>query len=161
MIDIRKVGTEAVSIIQNLANITWPVAYGDILSPQELDYMMELMYSKASLQKQMEKGHQFVLAYDAENPVAFASYSPKQNNSAIYKLHKLYILPNQQKKGIGKLLIHYITKDIPATTLQLNIHRNSKAVYFYEKLGFKIIAQEDINIGNDFYMHDYVMEMKW
>ena len=64
MIEIKKVGTEAISVIQNLSNITWPVAYGDINSPQQLDYMMELIYSKSSLQKQIQKGDQFIIAYD-------------------------------------------------------------------------------------------------
>jgi diamine N-acetyltransferase len=161
MIDIKKVGTGAIPVIQNLANITWPVAYGDILTPQQLDYMMELIYSKTSLQKQIEKGQQFILAYADEQPVAFASYSAKENYPAIIKLHKIYILPNQQGKGIGKSIINYIIADIaPATTLQLNVNRHNKALHFYEKLGFKIIAEEDIDIGNDFFMNDYVMEMK-
>jgi diamine N-acetyltransferase len=161
MIEIKKVGTEAISIIQNLSNITWPVAYGDILTPQQLDYMMELIYSKPSLQKQIEKGHQFIITYDGEQAVAFASYSAKENNPAIFKLHKIYILPNQQGKGIGKMLINYIAIDIhPATVLQLNVNRHNKALHFYEKSGFKIIGEEDIDIGNGFYMNDYVMELK-
>ena len=162
MIEIKKVGTEAISIVQNLANITWPVAYGDIITPQQLDYMMELIYSKSSLQKQIEKGQQFVIAYNDGSAVAFASYSAKKNDPAIYKLHKIYILPNQQGKGIGKHLINYIIEDIqPATSLQLNVNRHNKALHFYEKAGFKIIGEEDIDIGNDFYMNDYVMELQW
>ncbi|MFT3679082.1 MAG: GNAT family N-acetyltransferase [Ferruginibacter sp.] len=162
MIDIKKAGEDAIPVIRNLANITWPVTYGDILSPEQLDYMMELIYSKTSLQKQMQKGDTFVIAYDADEPVAFAAYSPRENNKDIYKLHKLYILPNQQGKGLGKLLINYIKDDIqPSSTLQLNVNRHNKALYFYEKLGFKIIAEEDIDIGDGFYMNDYVMEVKF
>lgn len=162
MIEIKKVGTEAISIVQNLANITWPVAYGDIITPQQLDYMMELIYSKSSLQKQIEKGQQFVIAYNDGSAVAFASYSAKENDPAIYKLHKIYILPNQQGKGIGKHLLNYIIEDIqPVTSLQLNVNRHNKALHFYEKAGFKIIGEEDIDIGNDFYMNDYVMELQW
>jgi ribosomal protein S18 acetylase RimI-like enzyme len=158
---VQKVGSEALPAIQNVANITWPITYGEILTPQQLDYMMELIYSKPSLLKQMAKGHQFIIAYDEAQPVAFASYSVKENNEAVYKLQKIYILPNQQGKGIGKLLINYITTDIqPATALQLNVNRHNKALHFYEKIGFTIIAEEDIDIGNDFYMNDYVMELK-
>jgi len=163
MIAVKKVGTASIAMIRNLANITWPIAYGEILSPQQLDYMMELIYSKAALQKQMENGQQFLLAYDDEKPVAFAAYSILTTlNSAIYKLEKIYILPNQQGKGIGKLLISNIIEAIkPATTLQLNVNRQNKALYFYQKLGFKIINEEDIDIGNGFYMNDYVMELQW
>ena len=160
MIEIKKVGTSSIPAIQNLANIIWPAAYSEILLPQQLDYMMELIYSKTSLQKQIEKGDQFIIAYDDDEPVAFASYSPTKNNPQIYKLHKIYILPNQQGKGIGKILISYITADIrPAATLQLNVNRHNKALHFYTKLGFKIIAEEDIDIGNAYFMNDSVMEL--
>jgi diamine N-acetyltransferase len=151
MIEVKKAGAEAISVIQNLANIIWPATYSDIITPQQLDYMMELIYSKPSLQKQIEKGQQFIIAYDAEQPMAFASYSVGENNPSICKLHKIYILPNQQGKGIGKLLISYITNDIkPAATLQLNVNRQNKALHFYEKLGFKIINEEEIDIDNGF-----------
>lgn len=162
MIVVTKVGTEAVPIIKNLANIIWPFTYSEIISPQQVDYMMELIYSTSSLKKQIEKGQQFIIGYDENKPVAFASYSAKENDPAVYKLHKIYILPNQQGKGIGKQLISFIKNDIePVTTLQLNVNRHNKALHFYEKSGFKIIAGEDIDIGNGFYMNDFVMELKW
>ncbi len=162
MIAVRKVGAEAVPVIKNLANIIWPATYSELITAQQVDYMMELIYSTSSLQKQIAKGHRFIVVYDDEKPVAFASYSAKENNTAVYKLHKIYILPNQQGKGIGKQLISYIQKDIaPATSLQLNVNRNNKALQFYQKIGFKIIAEEDIDIGNGFYMNDYVMEIRW
>jgi ribosomal protein S18 acetylase RimI-like enzyme len=163
MIAIRKVSFESIAIIRNLANITWPIAYGEILSPQQLDYMMELIYSKNALQKQMEKGQQFLLALEDEKPVAFAAYSILTTaDNSIYKLDKIYILPNQQGKGIGKFLINHIIESIkPSTTLRLNVNRQNKALHFYQKLGFKIINEEDIDIGNGFYMNDYVMELEW
>lgn len=162
MIAVQKVGAEAIPLIKNLANIIWPATYSQLITPQQVDYMMELIYSSSSLQKQIAKGHQFIMAYDEDKPVAFASYSGKENSPSIYKLHKIYILPNQQGKGIGKQLVNYIIQDIgPATALQLNVNRSNKALQFYQKLGFKIIAEEDIDIGNEFYMNDYVLEMRW
>ena len=162
MIVVKKVGKETLPEIQNLANIIWPATYSELITPQQVDYMMELIYSRSSLKKQIEKGHQFIVAYDDGKAVAFASYSARENDASIYKLHKIYILPNQQGKGIGKRLINYVIKDIaPATTLQLNVNRNNKALRFYQKIGFKIIAEEDIDIGSDFYMNDYILELKW
>jgi diamine N-acetyltransferase len=162
MIAVIKAGTEHIAMIQNLANITWPVTYGDILTPAQLDYMMELMYSKAALQKQMQSGQQFILAQEQDKFVAFASYSLQPgSNPVVCKLNKIYILPNQQGKGIGKLLINYITTDIKgADTLQLNVNKHNRALHFYEKLGFKIVAEEIIDIGQGFYMDDYVMALK-
>lgn len=162
MITVEKVGAEAVPAIKNLANIIWPATYLEIITASQVDYMMELMYSSSALQKQMEKGQQFIMAYEDGEPVAFASYSVKENRPSVYHLHKIYILPNKQGKGIGKQLLSYLKADIaPADTLQLNVNRHNKALQFYQRIGFKIISTEDIDIGNGFYMNDYVMEMKW
>jgi hypothetical protein len=40
----------------------------------------------------------------------------------------------------------------------LNVNKYNKAQYFYSKLGFAIIKEEVIDIGNDYVMDDYVME---
>jgi ribosomal protein S18 acetylase RimI-like enzyme len=45
------------------------------------------------------------------------------------------------------------------TYLELNVNRQNTAIGFYKKLGFKIIAEEDIPIGNGFFMNDYVMQI--
>jgi diamine N-acetyltransferase len=162
MILVRKAGADALPTIKNLANIIWPVTYSEIITQQQVDYMMELMYSTAALQKQLQNGHRFIIAYEADKPVAFAAYASKDNQPFIYHLHKIYILPTEQGKGIGKSLMNYIKDDIaPANTLQLNVNRKNKALQFYQKMGFTIISEEDIDIGNGFYMNDYVMEMTW
>jgi ribosomal protein S18 acetylase RimI-like enzyme len=42
----------------------------------------------------------------------------------------------------------------------VNVNRHNKALHFYEKYGFKIIREEDIDIGEGYFMNDYVMELK-
>jgi len=163
MIVIKKAGPENIYGIQSLAEITWPVAYGNILPQQQLRYMLDLFYSKAALEEQMlQKGHQFIIAFDNDEPAGFAAYSPKSiadNNT--WRLHKLYIDPNQQGKGVGKILLDHILSAIKpqgATALELNVNRHNKALGFYQKTGFVITGEEDIDIGNGYFMNDYVME---
>jgi GNAT superfamily N-acetyltransferase len=124
--------------------------------------MMDMIYSKPALKKQMEtEHHQFIVCYEDETPVAFASYSPKnREGKTVFRLHKIYILPGLQGKGLGKLLIDFITSDIipqGSEILELNVNRYNPAKKFYEKLGFIVSSEEDIDIGNGYYMNDYVM----
>ena len=159
MISIQAANTLSIPVIKELAYIIWPPTYSPILPAGQLEYMLDLIYSEASLQKQMERGHQFILIYNDTDAIGFASYSPKENTS-IYKLHKLYINQNQQGKGIGKIAIDYICNDIKnkdAVSLELNVNRHNKALHFYQKLGFKIIGKEDIDIGNGYFMNDFVL----
>ena len=164
MLHIEKAGEEAIPAIQELAQVTWPVTYGPILPARQLSYMLDLIYSTSALQSQMQKGHQFLLALDHDEPVAFASYSVNDaSDPSRYRLHKLYIHPSQQGKGLGRILIDHIVAEIVelgATCLELNVNRFNKARTFYERLGFTVIREEDIDIGNGYFMNDYIMELK-
>lgn len=151
-----------IKVIQSLAADTWPDAYSHIISGEQMEYMLDLMYSERSLEQQFAQGHNFLLAKENEEPVAFASYG-KTDKPGVYKLHKLYALPSQQGKGVGKKLIEYIIEDIKkqnAIALQLQVNRQNVAVKFYERLGFIIIKEDDFDIGGGYFMNDYIMEKK-
>ena len=51
-----------------------------------------------------------------------------------------------------------VSKTNNIIALTLNVNRFNKAIDFYLKNGFKIIKEENIEIGNGFLMEDYVME---
>jgi GNAT superfamily N-acetyltransferase len=94
-----------------------------------------------------------------EQIVAFAAYSPREEVPDIYKLHKIYCLPATQGKGYGKVLINTVCDAVIKAgkhILELNVNRHNKAKDFYEKMGFKVIYEEDIPIG-PYFMNDYVM----
>lgn len=158
---IRFADTDDINSIGFLAHQIWPVTYGHILSEAQLQYMLQMMYRPASLKKQMlEDRHVFMLAELEEDPVGFASFSDT-GKSGIFKLHKIYVSTAIQGKGLGKALLAAVTQEIKAlgaTALQLNVNRNNKAKEFYERQGFAVIKEEDIDIGNGYLMNDYVME---
>lgn len=148
-----------IPLIRLLTNKIWPQTYSSIISKEQIDYMLEMMYSVASLEKQMRTGAPFIIVYDEGEPVGFASYGEIGQN--IFKLHKIYILPSQQGKGTGKFVIDHIIAEIKnkgAAALQLQVNRRNKAKFFYEKLGFTVIKEFDFDIGNGYVMDDYLME---
>jgi len=84
-------------------------------------------------------------------------YSP-----AHFKLHKLYVLPHVQGKGAGRIFLTDLLqriKELGAHTLELQVNRYNKAVGFYQQMGFTIRETADIEIGNGFYMNDYIMQI--
>lgn len=163
MRQIRKAGLEDILLLRTLTFATWPQTYSNIISKDQIDYMLDKMYSPASLQKQMqEDGCTFIIVYDDAEPVAFASYAHHETEPGTWKLNKIYILPSQQGKGTGKFIIQYVVDEIKAKhakSLQLQVNRENKAKYFYERLGFKVIQTADFDIGNGYFMKDYVMEL--
>lgn len=123
--------------------------------------MLEMMYSEASLKKQMHDGCQFIFVYDEDEPVGFACY--QEIKPSKWKLHKIYVLQSQQGKGTGKFVIDHIINEISkhkASALELQVNLNNKAKGFYEKLGFAVREQINLDIGNGYFMNDYVMERK-
>ncbi len=162
MLTIRPATVENIPVIRELTRIIWPATYSSIISNEQIHYMLELIYSDAALANQMNQlQHRFLICYDNEMPVGFASYG--QTGPGIFQLHKLYVLPNQQRKGIGKLIVDHIVKEIVANNaiaLNLNVNRHNPAKTFYERLGFVIILEEDIDIGSGYWMNDYVMRKK-
>ena len=151
-----------IAIIQEVNSKIWPETYSAILSSDQIAYMLEMMYSTAALQQQINDGHYFILAKDENNRVlGFAAYS--LIDKEVFKLHKLYVLPNLHGKGVAKELLDYITNDIRfmgAKALDLNVNcYNYRAKAFYDKHGFKVLREEDIAIGHGYYMNDYYMRL--
>ncbi len=162
MFEIRTAGAGDIQLIRELTFRIWPETYASILSQEQIDFMLEIMYSEKSLTKQMkEEGCYFIIVYDNKEPVGFASFSETAPQK--WKLHKIYILTNQQGKGTGRFVIDYILHEIKkqgAESLQLQVNRYNKAKDFYEKLGFRVIEMAYFDIGNGFFMNDFVMEKK-
>jgi len=162
MFETRDAGIADIPLIRDLTYKVWPQTYASILSQQQIDYMLEMMYSESSLKKQMtEEGCRFIIVYENSEPAGFASFS--ETEPAIWKLHKIYVLPNQQGKGTGKFVLNYIMEEIKkqnAKALQLQVNRYNKAKEFYERLGFTVIQIADFDIGNGYFMNDYVMEKR-
>lgn len=163
MITIVKTYTEGIRLIQSLSHSIWPETYRHILTQEQITYMLDMMYSDDSLTEQMtQKNHQFILAYDDNKPVAFSSYGLKPGAEDVFRLHKLYILPGLQGKGIGKILIQFIINEIKYSGIQLlelNVNKQNPAIGFYLKLGFRITREENIEIGRRFFVDDYIMAM--
>jgi diamine N-acetyltransferase len=160
---IRAARLSELGIVHDLAHSIWPSAYGAILSKPQLNYMLDKIYSLASLQAQFSmQHHSFIFLIDDTTPIGFASFSEKENDSSVYHLHKIYVLPQQQGKGSGKMLLDYvvnIAKLNSAVSLTLNVNRYNKARSFYEKYGFIIKGEADIDIGKGYFMNDYIMEL--
>lgn len=158
---IRPATKEDISIISQLAQQIWRTTYREILTLAQIEFMLEDMYSSESLSEQFDQDVHFLLAEKEEQAVAFASYSLIESNPAVYKIHKLYILPQEQGKGTGKKLLNYIREEIIARDgeiMELNVNRANPALEFYKKYGFSIVKEVDIPY-HTFFLNDYIMRM--
>jgi GNAT superfamily N-acetyltransferase len=157
---IKTATTADVGAIRKIAEETWWPTYLPILEEEQIRFMLDEIYAEEKITKQINSNEQtYLLLFEDEQPVAFAAYSPREENADIYKLHKIYSLPKTQGKGYGKLLINEVCKKVTESgkaVLELNVNRHNNARSFYEKMGFEVVYEEDIPIGL-YWMNDYVM----
>lgn len=165
MIHILNTDQSSIPLIRQLAGQIWPEAYRSILSPGQIGYMMEMMYSVDSLTEQMEqKKHRFLLICDDDRAVGFASYSYENKGNRIYlRLHKIYLDKTVRGKGFGLQVINHLKAlaiQKKAEWIELNVNRKNPALEFYTRAGFEKAGEEAIDIGNGYIMDDYIMRMK-
>ena len=152
--------TVRIAEIQSIARRTWPSAYGEILIPGQIDYMLGMMYSDEALREQMSsKEHRFFIAEADGASIGFASFQLDCPQPGFTKIHKLYVLPEAQHRGVGKHLLSHIRETVMETqqALTLNVNKNNRARSFYARLGFQVVGEEVIDIGNGYLMEDVIM----
>ena len=162
MIRLEKINATQLPIIKDLAFTIWPSTYGEILSSEQLNYMLDNFYSIENLSNQIDKGQVFELLFEDSNVVGFVAYELNCNKTGLLKIHKIYLLPETQGKGFGKFMIDKVIKIAKSNQQKgvfLNVNKYNNAQFFYEKLGFTITKDEVIDIGNDYVMDDYVMNL--
>ena len=167
---VRPATVDDVFSIQHVAHQSWPVTFGDILTPDQLAFELKTHYSPESLHHQMTHGYQFLMLFespDTDEPSGFVSWSIEVPYA---KVHKLYLLPDTKGLGFGRHLMMAVESVLRqslaqpdkypelagATEIRLNVNRQNDAKAFYEHLGYRVLYEEDLPSG-EVVREDYVM----
>ena len=165
MVIIEKAGPGDLQKISDMAEVVFRHTYREILSPEQLDYMMDMMYSMPNLEKQIEEGHHYYVAYDeVQRGYVSVQYDGADDDGVeVFHLHKIYVMPDAQGMGIGIKLFNRVVEHVkeacggkPAR-IELNVNKFNKSVEFYKHIGMRVLLEEDFPIGNGFYKTDYIM----
>ena len=141
-----------------MAREIWVAHYPSLISMAQIEYMLELMYSKTRISQDAQKGYQFEWICSGETKVGFMAYILEGDD--IF-LSKLYVLIDEHSKGYGKVALERletIAQNTQKRSLYLYVNKgNLKAMRAYERFG--MVQDEDIcnDIGGGFVMDDYVM----
>ena len=173
MIEIVKATGDDLQTIHDMAQVVFRHTYRDILSPEQMEYMMDMMYSLPNLQAQLDEGHHYYIAYmspDQESsayqedsthqediarqedstlrgdgeacrcndvassddcasavckartsilpvPCGYVSVQhegPDQDGTEIFHLHKIYVMPQAQGRGVGLHLFRTAVQHVRA-----------------------------------------------
>ncbi|MCL2160614.1 MAG: GNAT family N-acetyltransferase [Betaproteobacteria bacterium] len=159
-IDIRPILPDDVPAIVGLARTTWLDAYKIIISPEQIDYMLAQRYNPARLCAEAEDPQKWLRQAYVDG--VLAGFAACEIHKGEFKLDKLYIRPDMQRKGIGAALIEHtaaIAREQGFSSMILAVNKqNEQAIHAYTQYGFRVRDKTVTDIGNGFTMDDYVME---
>ena len=158
-ITIRPITPPDVPAIAALAREIWQASYPAIITQEQIDFMLEQRYGHERLYDDLEDADKWLdQALVGERRVGFAFSELRKGE---FKLDKLYIHPDVQRRGVGGQMIEHVAArarklGYPALVLQVN-KRNTKAIASYQKYGFAVRETTVEDLGR-YVMDDFVME---
>ena len=147
----------AIARMSDLASGIVREHYDPIVGEVQNTYMINMFQSPHAISEQLEHGYQYYFVTDNEGKDAgFLAFYPKEDEMYI---SKFYLKKDMRGKGISKDMLKFViqkTREIGFSSISLNVNKRNDAVYVYEKLGFKRVRKEEIDIGNGYIMDDFV-----
>ena len=142
-----------------LAKEIWEEYYPTIITQEQIHYMIDTFQSTKAIERQIQEGMQYYLAISNEDEIGYLAYATEKNSSLF--LSKIYIKRNFRNRGKGREMFAFIlgqAQKQKLKTVRLTVNKNNTAsVEKYLKMGFTITDSVVKDIGNGFYMDDYVM----
>ena len=161
-IEFVKISKKDILELQANARVIWMKCFADILSHDQIEYMLNWMYSEDTIKREIEheKINYYFILHDGVK-IGFFSMGPYPDVTDRAKLHKIYLYPEFHGKGLGSdslLKVFALARQEGYSSIYLNVNKNNQsAIKAYERNGF--IKEKSVvnNIGNGYVMDDYMM----
>ena len=160
---LTKATENDIPLIQELARRSWENAYAEILSNEQMEYMLGTMYSYDEILNHLQNSayHYYLILDENENSFeGFIGYEHGYEEGTT-KLHRIYLVPESKGKGFGKEALKFLTQKVQEhgdRRIILNVNKYNSAQKFYESQGYRVYDEGVFDIGNNFVMDDYLME---
>ncbi len=144
-----------------LAREIWLQHYPGIITVRQIEYMLAQRYSADSILGQLQNAQAWWDKLEVKGDLCgFASYE-RADDVQVMKLDKLYVHQLVRGKGYGSALIEHVARaaareGMSRLSLQVNKY-NHASVAAYRRAGFFVTRQIKVDIGNGFFMDDFVM----
>jgi ribosomal protein S18 acetylase RimI-like enzyme len=148
-----------IPLLQRLSREIWHEHYTAIISVEQIDHMLGVMYASAVIEKEMAAGRRWELIQRDGETVGYVSYS-FDLAKGLCTLHKLYVQVKHHGQGLGRAgLAHVMEAAAAAGAREVSLFvnkRNSKAIRAYERAGFTV-AESVVTPFDGFVMDDFRM----
>lgn len=149
------------SALRALARSIWHEHYASVISRDQIDYMLSRKYTPEDLSPYVNGRDRWfdVLRVDGE-PRGFLRC--QRERATVLKLSEIYLAKACRGQGLGQRLLRRaedLAQAAGCTSITLYVNRrNTLAIRAYERAGYAIRRECDVDIGNGYVMNDYLME---
>jgi len=133
--------------------------YTPINGKQHATYMAEKFLSVQALKEEIDSDTVLKLVLVNNQPGGFLEY--KLDNDRVF-LSKLYLHKDYRHQKIGSKMLSDVieyTKENNKRAIYLTVNKHNNTKKLYDHWGFKVIDSVVTDIGNNYVMDDYIMEL--
>lgn len=156
--------SDSINAMSHIATEIVREHFDPIIGKEQNDYMIAKFQTPDAIQEQMRQGVKYYFVVNDKGIEGFLAFYPKwkDNEIKIMYLSKFYLYKVERGKGIACEMLKFVCTNAfqeACTAIELNVNKNNDACKIYESLGFVRNGVKKTDIGNGFYMDDYVYRM--
>ncbi len=134
--------------------------FDPIIGKAQNDYMIGKFQTTEAISEQLEEGYQYYFVENEGRIVGFLAFYSR--GTAMY-LSKFYLYKTERGRGYSRQMLDFVVSEAKSAglkSIELNVNRNNDAIYAYESMGFRVIREEKNDIGQGYFMDDYVYSLE-
>lgn len=151
---------EQIKKLAALADEVWHEYFVELLSLEQIDYMVERFQSEHAMTEQMkQEGYEYYLIKQGNLIVGYTGVKPEEKKLF---LSKLYVMKAYRGKGYASKAFAFLTQlanERGWNAIYLTVNKyNEHSIEVYKAKGFEVVKSQVADIGEGYVMDDYVME---
>lgn len=157
---VQQAGQHHAAIINDIATNTWPEAFKDFMSQEQIQHGLNLFFNPSVIKKNWRSGQEYLIGKNRSFFLGFLTLEYDYNGTNAIKIHTTYVIPDSHKLGCGSAMLkaaEEIAKNRGTKELVLNVNKKNPAVNFFKNRGFEVVGEELVDWGDGFTSDEYVM----
>ena len=148
MITVQPAEVDEVQAIKKVLSETWIDTYGPFLPAVVIQKVTSLWHSPETLATEIENERVFFHVAKDEHGSIVGLLTAGRPSDDIVSIGRLYVLPGNQRQGIGGKLLDACVAAFPGgQRLRLEVEaQNEKGMAFYRKQGFREVSRKEEKI---------------
>ncbi len=160
MVTVRIATSSDIKILKDLANELVPASFKGVLTTQQIDMMLDKLYSQQALQDALDAGKDYFIASIDGRDVGVVSII--RQGPSLFLMQKIYMYKECVGQGVGTALLtkvkEFVRSKVTPATVELIINAHNPELGFYIKNGLTKVRDTGLDM-DDFYISEEVYSM--